>query len=151
MQCGVRLAPLLCRGDVLALEGGLGGGKTTFVKGLAQGLGVGQDTEATSPTFVLMHEYTGAKSGEDEKTVLYHMDCYRLRDADEAEAAGLEEFFYMGGVVAVEWADRIRSLLPEHILTIKFKIEDERERSIVFQGDGKRIAHIQKALCPSLS
>lgn len=93
-------------GDVFALIGDLGAGKTQLVKGIAAGLGT--PAEVTSPTFTLIHEYTGSR------TPLYHFDFYRITSAEEAARLGLDEYFYGNGVCVIEWADRFPELLPQH-------------------------------------
>ena len=102
-----QLADGLKRGDVLLLSGTLGAGKTTFVRGLAEGLGVNPD-EVSSPTFTLIHEYRGGR------LTLYHADLYRLERA-AAEELGLEELGVADGVLAIEWPDRLTHTLPAAI------------------------------------
>lgn len=89
------VAKTLRAGDVILLHGELGAGKTTFTKGLAKALGI-EDT-VTSPTFNYVKEYQGGR------LPLFHFDMYRVSDADEVYELGLEEYFYRGGVVVVEW------------------------------------------------
>lgn len=89
-----QVADLLSAGDVVVLNGDLGAGKTTFTKGLAVALGV--EETVTSPTFTYVKEYSGRLN-------LFHFDMYRVADADEVYELGLEEYFYRGGVVVVEW------------------------------------------------
>lgn len=129
-----RFAKLLRPGDVLALTGDFGSGKTTFVKGLAEGLGVKGKGEVTSPSFVLLHEYSGRQP-------LYHIDCYRLEKPEEAQAAGLEEFFYTEAIVAVEWAEKIASLLPADSIHVEFVLEGEKNRSITISASASRLNH----------
>jgi tRNA threonylcarbamoyladenosine biosynthesis protein TsaE len=111
--------------QVIALRGNLGAGKTTFVQGLARGLGV--HGRVSSPTFVLINEYTGASGVR-----LAHVDTYRLGAAalDEAEGMGIKELLEDGGtVVAIEWADRVLGLLPEDFLLVELEYgmsEDQR-------------------------
>ena len=111
------LARSLVAGDVLLLSGNLGAGKTAFVRGLAEGLGVDSE-EVSSPTFTLVHEYRG------EKLTLYHADLYRLERA-ATDDLGLEEL--ERGVLAVEWPDRLTHALPgaRHI-SIEILEGDER-------------------------
>jgi len=90
-------------GTVVVLEGTLGAGKTTLAQGIAAGLGVTEDV--TSPTFALVHEYTG-------RLPVFHMDLYRLSSADEFELIGGWEYFRRGGVCLVEWAERLGDELP---------------------------------------
>jgi tRNA threonylcarbamoyladenosine biosynthesis protein TsaE len=92
------LAASLEPNDVLLLTGDLGAGKTAFVRGLAQGLGIDPD-DVTSPTFTLIHEYRGGR------LVLYHVDLYRLSPR-EVDDLGLDDLIEAGGIVAIEWADR---------------------------------------------
>ena len=88
---------------MIALFGDLGAGKTTLTKGIAVGLGLAADIH--SPTFTLIHEHPGA-------VPLYHVDLYRLSCEEEIETLGLEEYIYSDGVTIIEWADRMKSLLP---------------------------------------
>ena len=103
---GKTLAASLRRGDVLALCGGLGAGKTHFIKGVAAGLESAD--MVTSPTFTLLHEYLGGR------LPLYHFDFYRLDDEDEALRIGLDEYLDGDGITAIEWADKFPALLPLH-------------------------------------
>lgn len=97
------------RGDVVALFGELGTGKTQFVKGVCEGLGIAMPV--SSPTFVLLNRYDG--TGEDGRELLvYHFDLYRVERAEEVFDLGYEEYFSGDGVCLVEWADRIADLLP---------------------------------------
>src|SRR5262245_37844774 len=98
------LAAMLRAGDVLLLSGDLGAGKTTFVKGLAQGLGIDPE-DVSSPTFTLLHEYRGGR------LTLYHADLYRL-DQTATDDLGLEETGVRDGVLAIEWPDRLPHELP---------------------------------------
>lgn len=115
---GRRLAASCQPGDVIALLGNLGAGKTTLVHGLAAGLAIAGPVP--SPTFVILREYAG-------RLRLSHIDAYRLADADEALATGLDEHLPFDGVTAVEWAERIEELLPENTLRI----------SLTLDGDGR--------------
>lgn len=129
-----RLGQLLEPGDIIGLEGDLGAGKTAFVRGIARALGVRDSV--TSPTFTLMNEYRG----RDQRVPLYHIDVYRLSEASEIETLGLDEYLFGNGVCAIEWADRIRSLLPRERLWVTLRHYDlvENRRSIVLAGHGQR-------------
>lgn len=108
-RLAVAITPILIPGDVIALSGDLGAGKTTFVQGLGAGLGV--SGRVTSPTFVLMREYPGGRYP------LMHIDVFRLNKVQEVLDLGYDEFLDPSSVVAVEWADVIEPLLPqEHLL-----------------------------------
>ena len=101
---GLAIADGLRAGDVLALVGDLGTGKTTLTGYIARGLGI---TEMiTSPTFTVVKEYYSGR------LPLYHFDVYRIENADDAFERGIEEYFYRGGVCVVEWAEKIEELLP---------------------------------------
>jgi len=122
IACGHTLAATLRRGDVLALCGDLGAGKTHFVKGLASGLGT--STPVTSPTFTLIHEYPGGR------LPLYHFDFYRLDDEDEALKIGLDEYLDGDGVCVIEWADKFPALLPPHTRWLRFTHRPDGAREI---------------------
>ena len=109
-------------GDVLALTGDLGAGKTQFVKGFVAG--VGCSTGVTSPTFTLVHEYTGGR------LPVYHFDWYRLESADAVLRLGLDDYLYGDGVCVIEWADRFPALLPPNTRWIALRINGETERVI---------------------
>ncbi len=116
------LAKRLKSGDVVALIGNLGSGKTVFVKGLASGLGCKKNA-VLSPTFMLMHQYQG-------KYVLNHFDLYRLKNIRPLEEIGYEEYFYGDGVTVIEWADRAKKALPKKYIKVNFKVLDEKRRLI---------------------
>jgi tRNA threonylcarbamoyladenosine biosynthesis protein TsaE len=99
----------LRRGDVVALYGDLGAGKTQFVKGVCEAFGV--QTPVTSPTFVLLNRYQGRDSGGEE-LLLYHLDLYRIKSLEEVYDIGYEEFFYGNGICLIEWAELLGALLP---------------------------------------
>ena len=119
---GCRFAEKLKPGDVLALTGGLGSGKTQFVKGLVAGLSAA--TAATSPTFTLIHEYSGGR------LPIYHFDFFRVEDGESAERLGLDDYFFGDGVSVIEWADRFPDLLPETARWIAFETKSETQRAI---------------------
>ncbi len=115
-------------GEVLALIGPLGAGKTRFVQGLAKGLEVAE-RYITSPTFILMQCYEG-------RLPLYHIDLYRMEKAAEMDALGLEEFLEGEGVAAVEWADKGLEALPPARLTITFEYAGEDQRELHLRAAG---------------
>lgn len=131
-QLGRSLGPLLQPGDVLVVSGELGAGKTTFVQGLAEGMGI--EAQITSPTFTIIHEYQG------RNMPLYHIDAYRLDTPVEIKELGLEEYFYGDGVTAIEWAEKIKGWLPPDYLYVKLeKISahpEQRKIQIGEQGSG---------------
>ena len=108
--------------DVVGLRGGLGAGKTHFVKGLLEGLESGN--EATSPTFTLLHEY---RSG---RLPVYHFDFYRLRSRSEIEQIGFEDYLCDGGVTVIEWADRFPEVLPRRTRWLRLETKGESCRAI---------------------
>jgi len=122
MACGRAHAAPLRRGDVLALCGDLGAGKTHFVKGVAAALGT--DAAVTSPTFTLIHEYLGGR------LPLYHFDFYRLEDEDEALKIGLDEYLDGDGICVIEWADKFPDLLPAHTQWFRFTHRPDGARDI---------------------
>ena len=123
------LARRLSPGSVVALEGDLGMGKTHFVQGLARALGVSESTEVVSPTYSLVNEYEGATHP------VIHMDFYRLLDEDSAIAMGIEDQIHRSsGVVAIEWADHLRSLVPRDAVWIRFEWVSETERRLHIKG-----------------
>ncbi len=137
---GARLARALPDGTVVAMTGELGSGKTTFVQGAAEGLGVrrcadelGETEGVTSPTFVLVREHEG-----DGGRRLVHVDAHRLRDGAELLDLGSEDFLKCRGIAFVEWAERVEDALPEPRLVLKFAhlAGGEREIEILSAGDG---------------
>ena len=139
IKAGEKLGGLLGSGDLVALVGELGSGKTWFTKGVALGLGVSEGTVITSPSFALVNEHEG-------RHVLYHMDVYRLGSLSEFLSAGLEEYFCRGSVVVMEWADRWPEILPEQTLVVNLTIIDENRREISFTGHHHRSVEIIEAV-----
>ena len=119
---GRQLAEDLHVGSVLALEGDLGSGKTSFVKGLVAGLGGRADV--TSPTFTIVHEYRGGR------VPVYHFDFFRIENEQSAERLGLDDYFFGDGVSVIEWADRFPQFIPEQARWILFEIKSENTRVI---------------------
>lgn len=124
---GRRLARILAPGDVVALYGDLGAGKTVLVRGICEGLGLDPD-EVTSPTFTILHEYC------DARAPIYHFDAYRVERLDEFYGLGYEEYFFGDGISIVEWADRVEPLIPDHAIRIRIDHEG---------GDCRRIALVR--------
>jgi tRNA threonylcarbamoyladenosine biosynthesis protein TsaE len=127
----LRLAAWLLPGDIIALNGELGSGKTEFVHGLAQGLEVPPEVAVASPSFTLAHEYPG-------RVLLVHLDLYRLEDLPAEMLPDLEEYLSGEAVVAVEWARRLAPLLPGDYLEVQLVILNESERRLTFVGHGPR-------------
>lgn len=132
-----RFSQLCGNGDVVALFGDLGAGKTRFVRGLAEGLGL-DAAEVSSPTFVLMHEYSS--TGVADAMMLVHIDAYRMTGAEELESIGWDEM--VGGderaIFVVEWADRVESALPEDRIDVEIEHRDCDERMIRIVPRGRK-------------
>jgi tRNA threonylcarbamoyladenosine biosynthesis protein TsaE len=139
LALGRILGEVLESGDIVALEGELGSGKTCLTQGIARGLGVPPTYAVTSPTFTLVNEYPG-------RLVLYHLDVYRLAGPRDLEDMGCEEYLFGGGVAVIEWAEKVRKVLPEETLWIEMTWIDETKRRLVLSGDEKRMKIIQIAL-----
>ncbi len=114
-------------GSVVCLVGELGAGKTHFMKGIASYFGV-KDSDVSSPTFTLINEYKGT-------TPIFHFDCYRLEDEQEAVEIGVEEYLYGEGVSIVEWPNKMSGLLPEESIFIEIKHAGDSQRIIHILGD----------------
>lgn len=123
---GRRIGTVLKSGDVTALVGRLGAGKTHFAKGLAVGLGVSDDRSVNSPTFVLVNEYEG-------RVPVRHIDAYRLTSAAELSALGFEEMIAEGAAIIVEWADRVPDGMPPSTLWIEFETPDDDSRILTIK------------------
>jgi len=121
---GSKLAKSLKAGSVVALVGELGSGKTVLTKGIAKGLGVKNVRYVNSPTFVIIKEYKG-------KLPLYHFDLYRLNKSSLLDSENFEEYFYGDGVTVIEWADKIRKLLPPKYVEVRLSVAGENKRKII--------------------
>lgn len=115
---GYSLGERAAAGQIFALSGDLGAGKTVFAKGLAAGLGIAEPV--SSPTFTIVQVY------EDGRLPLYHFDAYRISDPEEMEEVGCEDYFYGDGVCLVEWAELIEDLMPEHTVWITIQKDPEK-------------------------
>ena len=120
-EFGFQFAKTLRAGDVVLLDGDMGAGKTVFAKGVARGLGI--EEEVTSPTYAYMNDYDGR---------LFHYDCYRIETPEQAERLGLTDYFDMGGICLIEWAQNIAPLLPKVVKRVQIKKINENEREILF-------------------
>ncbi len=129
------LAGRLIGGEVIALEGDLGAGKTQFVRGLVRGLG-GEPRAVSSPTYMLLNVYDGGR------LTVFHLDAYRITGADDFEAIGFTELLEQGGVVAVEWPQRVDRLLPARRVTVRITAVDESVRRIEIDFGGTDIPRV---------
>ena len=121
---------------VICLDGELGSGKTVFVKGLGNALGITESI--TSPTFTIIKEYV------DGEMPLYHMDVYRLDG--NTDGVNIEEYYNKGGIVVIEWAKTIKPILPEERLEISFKIIDENKRLLIITPYGRKYEELCEAV-----
>lgn len=130
-ELGKKVGAKLKYGDIVALIGDLGSGKTTFVQGLAEGIGVSNFVR--SPSFTIVNEYSG-------RIPLYHIDLYRLGNLNELTEIGIEDFFYADGITAVEWAEKALPLMPHGYILIRFFYTGENTRRIkvvnIKKGEG---------------
>ena len=124
-----KLGGLLKAGDMIAYKGGLGAGKTTFTRGLAIGMGLGDNV--TSPTFALVNEYRG------EDITLYHFDMYRINSEEDLESTGFYDYDFDNNVAAVEWSENIADFLPESTIYITIERLSELEREIIIEDGGR--------------
>lgn len=136
---GAALVSALPEQMTIALVGPMGAGKTRLVRAVAKAAGVAEET-VSSPTFVLVHEYLG-------RTPIYHFDVYRVRDEDEFESLGPEEYFARPGWTIVEWADRVAMCLPRDRLEINLKPTGPTSRRLILRSIGESSAAVIAALC----
>ncbi len=137
-----KIARLLNKGSIVGLFGDLGSGKTTFVKGLAKGLGL--TAKINSPSFVILKVYSLKRKISKNKIAasLYHFDLYRLKSLKELEDTGFEDFINDNGICVIEWADRANKLLPGDYLRIKIRIKNENSRIIDIIACGDRYSNL---------
>ena len=119
---GRQLASELRPGAIVALQGELGAGKTHLSKGIVAGLGSAEPV--TSPTFALVHEYSGGR------WPVYHFDFFRLENVRSAEGLALDDYFFRDGVSIIEWADRFPELIPREARWIRIEMTSPSERAI---------------------
>jgi tRNA threonylcarbamoyladenosine biosynthesis protein TsaE len=131
LEIGSRIAGSVKKGDIICLFGQLGSGKTVLTKGIASGLGL-KKQKIVSPSFVLIREYSGGR------LPLFHFDLYRASTLEDILSLGYEEYFYDDGVTVVEWADRLKSLLPEEFLKVELLFKTKTQRSLRISGVGAR-------------
>ncbi len=141
-RLGHALASALPDGSVVALIGTLGAGKTRLVQAIATASGVDPAT-VVSPTFVLVHEYTGRRP-------IYHFDAYRLKDDDEFLALGPEEYFDGRGITLVEWADRVERCLPREYLEVRIAVAEPTDREFSIRPVGAAYEPVAAAMAAVL-
>jgi tRNA threonylcarbamoyladenosine biosynthesis protein TsaE len=133
LRMGKILGEGLRGGDCVSLNGELGAGKTCLTQGIAKGLGVPEKFVVASPTFTLINEYPGAE------VVLYHLDFYRLNGVEELDEIGYQEYLTGGGVMVIEWAEKIPEAMPGDALHIECSYLDEEVRKVVMTDCSERI------------
>lgn len=131
IRLGKKIGGFLNPSDIVALQGPLGCGKTTFVKGIAKSLEISE--EITSPSYTIISEYDG-------RIPLYHMDLYRIDSIEEFELLGAEDLFYGSGVSLIEWAEKIENLLPDRTIFVSFEITTGNKRDISIEGIQKGLS-----------
>ena len=138
-QLGRRIGKRLAGGSTISLIGEMGCGKTLLTRGICTGMGL-PTRYVNSPTFVFVNEYRGGS------LTVYHMDLYRLENIEEGFGIGILDYLAKGesGVIIVEWAEKILSLLPENYLKIEFAVLSAKERSIAFSSVGDKYDHLLK-------
>lgn len=146
LAIGRTVSALAQPGDTIALVGELGAGKTQFVRGLAEGLGIAPEA-VSSPTFVIMHEYEAAKmpdatASANHVSLLVHIDAYRLNSSEELDGLGLDDV-RNEAVLAVEWADRVLSGLGEDVLMVEIT-HDPAGRRFAIMPRGRWVDKIQE-------
>lgn len=136
---GRKLGKLLRGGEIIGLTGELGSGKTCFVRGMAEGLEVGKEAWIRSPTFTLINEYHG-------RMPLYHIDLYRVENRRELEELNLLEYFFAGGVCAIEWFEHLPAREIEEYLHVGFAHAGGSRRKLTFMAHGERFEEIIERL-----
>ena len=142
---GVRLGSLLAAGDTVCLEGDLGSGKTCLTQGIGRGMGV--TDVITSPTFVLVNEYSSSQWGAR----LYHVDLYRIERQDDLVTLGLEDYIYGNGITVIEWAERARDEMPRERLWIRLTYLDPTSRRLHLESTGAHYCQVIGALRDALT
>jgi len=131
VELGKRIGALLKGGEVIALVGNLGTGKTHLIKGIAAGLGANESDAVSSPTFVLVNEYFG----RDGLIHIYHIDAYRMKSVKEFQSLGFDEYCCSDSVVLVEWADKVMTAVEEFDpMMVRLEHINENQRRIVIEN-----------------
>jgi tRNA threonylcarbamoyladenosine biosynthesis protein TsaE len=136
---GAKLGKLLQGGEIIALIGELGTGKTCFVRGVAQGLEVGGDAWIRSPTFTLINEYHG-------RLPVYHIDLYRIETRSQLEGLNLIEYLYSDGVSLIEWFEHLPAGDADEHLELRIAYANGAKRELMFTAHGERYERIIEAL-----
>jgi tRNA threonylcarbamoyladenosine biosynthesis protein TsaE len=137
---GEKIAKNLGKGDIVCLFGDLGSGKTVITKGIAAGLGI-KKSKVISPTFVLIRQHRTKNN-----LALYHFDLYRLRDCQDVAVLGYEEFFYGGGISIIEWADRLKQLMPQECMKIRLSVKGKTSRLVEISCRGNRSRRLMEGI-----
>ena len=143
-ELGSQIGALLSAGSFIALQGGLGGGKTCFSRGVVASVAPQSARLVASPTYAIMNRYPG-------QPPVYHFDFYRLSGDDEIAELGFEEYFYGDGICIVEWSERIRDLMPPDHLTVTFEYDGDNQRTIGITASGPDSCGILKRLAEERS
>jgi tRNA threonylcarbamoyladenosine biosynthesis protein TsaE len=138
-KLGKKLGAVLQGGEIIGLTGDLGAGKTCFVRGAAEGLGVGKEAWIRSPTFTLVNEYDG-------RLPVYHIDLYRIGSAQELEELNLREYLYADGASFIEWFEKMPAAEVDEWLGVHFEHAADNERKITFAAHGARYEELLKGL-----
>ena len=141
---GEKLGQTLKQGDVIALIGDLGTGKTCLTQGIARGVGIAPDEIVSSPSYILINEYNGT-------VPIYHIDLYRLENSEEIAELGLSEYVEGDGICIIEWAERMAEALPDSCIKIHITLADanalhttdETLESILDSPEDENIRHIE--------
>jgi tRNA threonylcarbamoyladenosine biosynthesis protein TsaE len=144
LAAGRMLGAALPPGSVVGLTGELGAGKTCFIKGMACGINRTPEDEVTSPTFAILQEYAGT-------VPVYHVDAYRISGSDDLATIGLEDCMEAGGIVVIEWADRIMEIVPDEHLMISIRVISEHQRQFLFTPSGAAYRAAVKKLRDALA
>lgn len=135
IEIGRRLGKALRHGDVVALVGPLGSGKTTITRGIVKGLDAKENANVNSPTFVIVREYDG-------KIPVFHIDLYRVDKEENLESFGFRDYLGRDGVTIIEWADKFKEYLPKEHILIRLSAKDFKKRQIDIVTKEKRLKRL---------